>query len=121
MDAYIHKHNQTQSCNWSSINWDDWQIGEQQQETEMGKNLSQDSITSKAGVQVFERFLSLHQVPQVIVSTRDLQPRIEQWIKLEFLRNKESSNNADTLSLHSRANLQNEYVPARNNVEQIVC
>ncbi|MCC5621261.1 type I polyketide synthase [Nostoc sp. CHAB 5715] len=119
MDAYAHKHNQTKSCSWSSVNWDDWEI-EEQQDTDFEANLSTYSITSKAGVEVFERLLTLHEVSQVLVSTRDLQARIQQWIKLESLRNKDFSNNENSLSLYSRGNLQTDYVPARNQIEEIV-
>jgi acyl transferase domain-containing protein/acyl carrier protein len=136
MDAYVCKHNQNKSCSWSSINWDDWQI-EEQQDTYIEANLSKYSITSKAGMEVFERLLTLSEVSQVIVSTRDLQARIQQWIKLEYLRNKvflnhenleegiaflEDKSASTSLSKlsHPRPNLQNDYVAPRNEFEATI-
>ncbi len=119
MDAYAHKHNQNKSCSWSSVNWDDWEISEKQ-DTDVEANLSKSSITSQTGVEVFQRLLTLNEVSQVLVSTRDLQARIQQWIKLESLRNKDFSNQENSLSLYSRSNLKTDYVPARNQIEEIV-
>ncbi|MCF2149905.1 SDR family oxidoreductase [Desmonostoc muscorum LEGE 12446] len=116
MDAYAHKHNQINFFPCISVNWDTWQSQEDDiQDLTVGVTLEKLRMTWKEGIDVFRRVLCLTKTPQIVVSAGELQPRIEQWIKREFLQN-----NADSLSLHSRANLQNEYVPASNKVEQIV-
>ncbi|MBX9258980.1 SDR family oxidoreductase [Desmonostoc muscorum CCALA 125] len=116
MDAYAHKHNQINLFPCISVNWDTWQSEEGDiQDLSVGVALEKLRMTWKEGIDVFRRVLCLTKTPQIVVSAGELQPRIEQWIKREFLQN-----NADSLSLHSRANLQNEYVPASNKVEQIV-
>ncbi|MBD2515130.1 SDR family oxidoreductase [Nostoc sp. FACHB-973] len=116
MDAYAHKHNQINFFTCISVNWDTWQSQEDDiQDLTVGVTLEKLRITWKEGIDVFRRVLCLTKSPQIVVSAGELQPRIEQWIKREFLQN-----NADSLSLHSRVNLQNEYVPASNKVEQIV-
>ncbi|MEH2206133.1 MAG: SDR family oxidoreductase [Nostoc sp.] len=121
MDAYAHKHNQINLFPCISVNWDTWQSQENDiQDITVGVALEKLRMTWQEGIEVFSRVLSLTKTPQIVVSAGELQPRIEQWIKRGFLQNKESSNSRDSLSLHSRANLQNEYVPASNNVEQIV-
>jgi acyl transferase domain-containing protein len=121
MDAYAHKHNQINLLHCISVNWDTWQSEEDDiQDITVGLALEKLRMTWQEGIDVFSRVLSLRKTPQIMVSAGELQPRIEQWIKRDFLKNKESSNSRDSLSLHSRANLQNEYVPASNNVEQVV-
>ncbi|MFB2772378.1 SDR family NAD(P)-dependent oxidoreductase [Pelatocladus sp. BLCC-F211] len=116
MDAYAHKQNQINAFPCISVNWDTWQSQEDDiQDLTVGVALEKLRMTWKEGIDVFRRVLSLNQTPQIVVSAGELQPRIDQWIKREFLQK-----NRDILSLHSRANLQNEYVPVRNNVEQIV-
>lgn len=121
MDAFVYKYNQTSSYTWTSVNWDDWGIEEEKQNEALKSNLSSKFLmTSNSGVEAFERLLSISEVPEVVVSTGDLQVRLDQWVKLESLRDKDLSNNTDSLSLHSRGNLQNEYVPACNKVEKIV-
>ncbi|MDZ8092002.1 MAG: SDR family NAD(P)-dependent oxidoreductase [Nostoc sp. DedQUE05] len=121
MDAYAHKHNQINLFPCISVNWDTWQSQEDDiQDLTVGVALEKLRMTWQEGIDVFSRVLSLNKTPQIVVSAGELQPRIEKWIKRNFLQNKESSNNQGSLSLHSRANLQNEYVPSSNNVEQIV-
>ncbi|MBN3885003.1 MULTISPECIES: type I polyketide synthase [unclassified Nostoc] len=121
MDAYAHKQNQTNLFPCISVNWDTWQSQENDmQDLTVGVALEKLRMTWQEGIDVFSRVLSLTKTPQIVVSAGELQPRIEQWIKRDFLQNKKLSNNRDSLSLHSRANLQSEYVPASNNVEQIV-
>jgi len=116
MDAYAHKQNQTNLFPCISVNWDTWQSQEGDiQDLTVGVALEKLRMTWKEGIDVFSRVLCLTKTPQIVVSAGELQPRIEQWIKRQFLQN-----NTDTLSLHSRGNLQNEYVPASNQVEQIV-
>ncbi|MEO1375476.1 MAG: SDR family oxidoreductase, partial [Cyanobacteria bacterium J06635_10] len=118
MDAFVRNYNQTSSCPWSSINWDDWGIEHKQHNIGVMETLSKYSMASKAGTDSFERLLSLYEVPQVIVSARDLQVRLEQWIKLESLRSRELSQNEDLFTKHQRPNLQTAYVPPRNEIEQ---
>ncbi|MCC5616012.1 SDR family oxidoreductase [Nostoc sp. CHAB 5836] len=121
MDAYAQKQNQINLFPCISVNWDTWQSQEDDiQDLTVGLALEKLRMTWEEGIDVFNRVLSLTKTPQIVVSAGELQPRIEQWIKRNFLQNKESSNNPNTLSLYSRANLQSEYVPASNNVEQIV-
>ncbi|MGJ5676049.1 MAG: SDR family oxidoreductase [Nostochopsis sp.] len=116
MDAYAHKQNQINLFPCTSVNWDTWQSQEDDiQDLTVGVALEKLRMTWKEGIDVFRRVLSLTKTPQIVVSAGELQPRIEQWIKREFLQK-----NRDSLSVHSRANLQSEYVPVRNNIEQIV-
>ena len=121
MDAFASKHNQADSCPWISVNWDGWGLKEEgKQEAGIGATLSKLAMSSKEGVEAFRRVLSMAEVPQVVVSTGDLQTRIDQWLKLESLRDTEYSKKTDSLSLHSRSNLQNAYVAPRNELEQTI-
>ncbi|MDZ8237959.1 MAG: SDR family oxidoreductase [Nostoc sp. ChiQUE01a] len=116
MDAYAHKYNQTNLFPCISVNWDTWQSEDGDiEDLTVGVALEKLRMTWKEGIDVFRRVLCLTKTPQIVVSAGELQPRIEQWIKRQFLQN-----NADALSFHSRRNLQNDYVPASNKVEQIV-
>jgi acyl carrier protein len=103
------------------VNWDGWGLREEgKQEAGIGATLSKLAMSPKQGVEAFRRVLSMAEVPQVVVSTGDLQTRIDQWLKLESLRDTEYSKKKDSLSLHSRSNLRNAYVAPRNEVEQTI-
>jgi acyl transferase domain-containing protein/acyl carrier protein len=119
MDAFVQKHKQKNSIPWISVNWDGWQLGEEsQQNTSFGTTVSELVITPKEGVKAFQRILSLSKVNQVVVSTGDLQARIDQWVKLESLASKAVTEKIDSSSRHSRPDLQNTYVAPRNEIEQ---
>jgi acyl carrier protein len=57
---------------------------------------------------------------QIVVSTSDLQTRLNQWINLESLRKTQPSQKETLASLHARPNLNTQYVPPRTPVEQTV-
>jgi acyl transferase domain-containing protein/acyl carrier protein len=134
MDAFAHKHNQTQRVPWVSVNWDAWRSEEEKESTiAMGAMLAKLAITPEEGVEAFQRVLSQNRFTQLVVSTGDLQARIDQWIKLESIRNMEQSKAhppspaveelhevALSTSAHSRPDLGSTYVAPRNEVEQTI-
>jgi len=118
MDAFAYQHNQTNPVPWISVNWDGWQFGEEkEQSTSVRVTLAEFAITPKEGIKVFQRILAWSQVNQVVVSAGDLQARIDQWIKLESLRERDNSNREELSSLYSRPNLPNPYVAPRNQLQ----
>ena len=120
MDAFARKHNQTSPVNWISVNWDGWIKEEKQQRMSIGANLAELAITPKEGVEAFQRILSTSAVTQVVVSTAELQARIDQWIKRESLQNTRQSQKVDSSSLHARPNLQDTYFAPGNDIEQTI-
>ncbi|MGI2902881.1 SDR family oxidoreductase [Tolypothrix sp. VBCCA 56010] len=129
MDAFAHKQSQTNPVPWISVNWDVWQLREQQEQNITYKTtLAGLAIIPTEGVKAFQRILSKSRVNQVVVSTGDLQARIEQWLKLESLPNIEQNySSQDKLALsnlskpiYPRPKLENDYVAPRTFVEQTV-
>jgi aminoglycoside N3'-acetyltransferase/NAD(P)-dependent dehydrogenase (short-subunit alcohol dehydrogenase family) len=112
MDAFAHKYHRANCVPWISINRDAWRSGEEKASNlAMGTTLAQLAITPEEGMEAFQRVLSLDPLPQIVVSTGDLQTRIDQWIKLESLRDHEYSTTIATSVAHIRPHLQNAYVP----------
>lgn len=81
-----------------SINWDMWGEVGMGLTTKMPDELQywlekelRDGITSKEGIDVFERLLRCEEISNVVVSTRDLGARIDLWIRREFVKNKKAS------------------------------
>ncbi|MBW4500874.1 MAG: SDR family NAD(P)-dependent oxidoreductase [Scytonema hyalinum WJT4-NPBG1] len=115
-DAFVYKHNQTSSTPWLSVNWDNWLTSQLATELATKPEISTELfMNNKEGVEVFQRVLSLNKVNQIVVSTTDLQARIEQWIKPSEIINQPNS-----LTLHSRPFLQNSYIAPRNEIEQTI-
>ncbi|PLZ31870.1 hypothetical protein CBP27_20275, partial [Fischerella thermalis WC542] len=80
-------------------------------------------MTPKEVWEAFQRILSMGSANQIVVSTGDLQARINQSLKLkplETVSNSKNSQQADSFSQHSRPNLQTVYVAPRNEIEQTI-
>lgn len=119
-DAFTYKHNQSSSVPWMSMNCDNWLTEESSQSVTTSQDINL-MMTRQQGIAAFQRVLSTSQITQVIVSTTDLQTRIEKWIKPKFRRdfseNSELTTKANS-SLYLRPNLHNPYVAPSNETEQ---
>ena len=84
MDAWVQKQNKNSFFPWLSINWDAWKVG---LSGENVKNTSMDglSILPQEGVDALTRLLSNKEFNQTVVSTGDLQGRINKWVKLQAI------------------------------------
>lgn len=121
MDAFAHRQNQTGSGFWSSVNWDGWQFtGRDGGQTILGAPLIELAITPEEGFEAFQRVLSLDQKTRVVISTTDLQTRIDRWTTPGTGPDKERPSNHGPLPLHQRPPLAKEYQAPRNEVEQAV-
>jgi acyl transferase domain-containing protein/acyl carrier protein len=121
MDALTCKHNQTNSSPWLSVNWDGWQLREEQLNAAIGKTVAQFAMTANEGLEALERMLTIGELAQVAVSTGNLQARMRQWLQRELLVVTETSATTENLgSHHPRPNLNNAYVSFRNDAEKII-
>ncbi|OWY63488.1 polyketide synthase, partial [cyanobacterium TDX16] len=118
IDAFVRQHNQRYSDSWMSVNWDGWQFKEEQKNTTTSSNLAEFAIKSTEGIEVFQRILSWSRSEQIVVSTGDLESRIEQWINPDRIQIRDTSNTNTSSSLHSKPDLQNAYVAPGNAIEQ---
>ncbi|MCK5147660.1 SDR family NAD(P)-dependent oxidoreductase [bacterium] len=79
-----------------SVNWDMWGEVGMGLTTQMPDELHswlekelRDGIMSNEGVEAFRRIIAWRGAPQIIVSTRDLDIRVDLWIRREILKEKE--------------------------------
>jgi acyl transferase domain-containing protein len=118
IDAFTIWHNQTSQVPWLSVNWDGWRFEDdtQQTNTSVGAKLLELAITPSEGIEAFQRVLSSYQINQLVVSTGNLQTRIDQWMSESKspLANAKSEN---VFQQYSRPNLSNSYVEPRNSLE----
>jgi non-ribosomal peptide synthase protein (TIGR01720 family) len=116
-DAFAYKHNQTSPVPWLSMNCDNW-LTQESSELMTASKGRDFAMMRQEGVEAFQRVLSMGKVTQVVISTADLQARIEKWTKPEPLPDSKLTKKATPSSSYSRPNLQNTYVAPRNEVEQ---
>jgi acyl transferase domain-containing protein len=116
LDAFAARRNQAETTPWISINWDAWQFPAQE---DMAAASFSRFIGPEEGVEAFRRILEW--APgQVVVSTADLQARLDQWINLDSVRDAAEPAPEAFQSQHVRPNLSTQYVAPRNPMEQTI-
>lgn len=83
LDAFAQSRQQGSKFPWISVNWDTWEIKENQHGA-IGATVAEYSMQPTEACEVLTRVLA-HRIPYVTISTGDLQARIKQWIELESL------------------------------------
>jgi acyl transferase domain-containing protein/acyl carrier protein len=106
-DAFVHQQNHSGNKGWVTVNWDAWHFADDHSSTP--------AILPTEGAEVFQRILQTRGVPQFVVSTTDLQSRIDRWVNLAALT---ETRNAQTL--YARPDLASDYEAPRDNTEQAI-
>jgi acyl carrier protein len=119
MDTFVHQHNQTNPVPWLSINWDGRKpISSEGEAMPLVETNPELTILPEEDIEIFRRVLAWSQLDQIIVSTRDLQPRIARWTTWELLRKQADIRADSTTSKYTRPGLENAYVSPRNEMEK---
>jgi acyl transferase domain-containing protein/acyl carrier protein len=121
MDSFAHWRSHNQLKPWISVNWDRWQVGDlEKQSISLNTSLAEFEITQSEGLEALQRILENPDSIQIIVSSGDLQARLDQWIKLDPLPDLASSSKKELSTLYPRPNLPNPYVKPRSDIEQTI-
>ncbi len=82
MDAYVHDRNRRRRTAWTSVNWDGWQLEQEQTiHGQAGTSISELLIAPEEGTELLKRLLSVREASQIVLSTGSLQDRIDKWVK----------------------------------------
>ena len=121
MDVFVHMQNQTSPTPWMTLNWDGWRHQEEvEQNAITTTNVAPLAMTPKEGVETFKRILSQDAFTQVVVSTGELQVRLDQWVKQEALPDTEPGPEVELAQGYSRPILTNDYVGPRSETEELI-
>ncbi len=121
LDAFAQQQSHGSPVPWVSISWDGWQLGlDERGGSDVGVDLADAAITSEEGIEAFTRILSGTDAAHVLVSTSDLQGRLDKWVKLESLRDPGPAVQADGRVEHSRPELSNAYEAPRTELERAI-
>jgi phthiocerol/phenolphthiocerol synthesis type-I polyketide synthase E len=118
MDTFVQQKND--ATPWISVNWDGWQFrSSANEEAAIGSSLAQLALKPEEGIAVLQRLLSYRVGSQVIVSTGNLQTRIEQWLKLQPAHSLESSNLSQAKT-YARPDLAQSYQSPNTPLEHTI-
>jgi acyl transferase domain-containing protein/acyl carrier protein len=120
MDALASQQSRLNGTPWISVNWDLWRVESPEKgELLRGASLAELGIDPDNGTEAFRRALHLQGVPQVIVSTGDLQARIDQWVKRDDAADG-ADEGPDDEDLQERPELASDYAAPRSDTERSV-
>jgi acyl transferase domain-containing protein/acyl carrier protein len=119
MDHFVQQHNLKNGHSWMSINWDTWKKGEKGKEkTAKSSETTEMSMTPEEGCQVFQQLLTIENMGQVVISTADLEARINRWLKVENLWGNKDKTKKDRTTTYTRPELPNPFEAPGNKLEQ---
>jgi acyl transferase domain-containing protein/uncharacterized coiled-coil protein SlyX len=117
LDAFCQA-KQKEDQNWLCVNWDGWRF-EGKEGRKASTNISDYSIYPKEGTEVFTKILGGIISPRVIVSTGNLDRRVDKWL---VGRKQDNEENFDpNQERHDRPNLPTPYVEAETDLEKEIC
>ena len=116
LDALAYQQNRHSSAQWISVNWDGWNFDSEAdtQENALGAELMHNAVLPQEGIEAFARIFSYTGLTQVLVSTSDLNQRIEKWLRVEKLSEEQKSGG----ELHSRPELATSFVAPENDLHK---
>ena len=106
LDLYARLQAQSGTSRWTSVDWDAFEAGQ--------GGFARTGITAEEGVQAIERLLAAGDIPQVVVSTVDLQARLDHSV------GHGAAAGVDRSGLEERPDLPVPYVEPRNEIESQV-
>ncbi|MHC6529714.1 SDR family NAD(P)-dependent oxidoreductase [Vibrio proteolyticus] len=116
LDAYVAMHNLSSDQCWTLVNWDGWEISQNSEvHDNIGSSLAHLLITREEGVQLLEDVLCYADDEALIISTADIQARLEQWS--EPFEARDSIDNLPICDYSERPCLDNEFVAPQSEIE----
>ena len=117
MDTLVQARRGADRRAWASVNWDAWHFGPAPVGARRG-SVAALALTPQEGVRVFDRVLALGAPPQLVVSTADLDRRIERG--RQAVAERDAPDEAPAPAGHARPALASAYVAPRTELERAI-
>jgi acyl transferase domain-containing protein/acyl carrier protein len=114
LDAFARLQSRSGSVPWISVNWDAWEF-----DTDSASYAPKttDAIDPDQGISALR--MILERAPeQIIVSSSDLQSRLDDWVNLNSLRDPATSENVAPAQVHPRPELMDDFVSPDTDTER---
>ncbi len=113
MDTLAAIQTRKQKTMWMSINWDGWRFGEKSSKSD----IEELNLTPSEGVKVYDLLFKNAGLSQMVISTGDLETRLQKWVTFETLRTQMLEGFKTSTTKHERPNLTTPYVEPRTELE----
>ncbi len=118
LDALANQQNRLNRAQWICVNWDGWNFDDETFDSGLGSEIAQLAIRPDEGIEAFERIFSYRDLPQIIVSTGDLQARIAKWLKTDIAEAEKQLEEKQAGELHDRPDLPTAYVEPETDLQK---
>ncbi len=120
--SFVHNHNRRSPSLWTNVNWDGPQVEETKEPRAVeDARRPRFGLTAEEGMAALGHILAAETATELVVSTVDLEARIEQWAGGEGSREGAGAQTrAAASSLHPRPKLQSTYVAPASELEQAI-
>jgi acyl transferase domain-containing protein len=119
MDAFATHRSRDPNSPWMSVSWDGWLQHDERQLASFQTSLDQYAMLPDESAEAFKRVVSQRPAGHVIVSTGELNHRIDLWIGRQGARGKAGANgNSLPPALYPRPALGTAYVPPKGEIEE---
>ncbi len=120
MDAFAVRESQRTDTAWMSINWDGWAFENEGMTSLTPNGVSDLAILPEEGLQVLEQVLAYDDLPQVVVSTADIDARMHKLYAVEEALPEEPVEEKKDRSglLHPRPEMTTPFVAPESDLEK---
>jgi len=115
MDAFARDRSRAGAVPWICTNWDAWPAGES--DNVRDRKPTDFVMTRAEGVEAFSRILAMSDAVPVVISTADLDARVEQWFGT---KRTEAVAQPQQSASHPRPNLETAYAPPETELERSI-
>lgn len=120
MDAFALSRNRLGRFPWICVDWDGWGDDTLLEPSTATAAISEFNLTPAEGIEAFRRILGKTELSQIIVSTGDLNSRLNTWVGRRPLEEAAPSRVENKWQSHPRCNSQTAYVPVQNETEKVL-
>jgi acyl carrier protein len=124
MEAFALRHNREAAVPWLAVSWDSWRMeAEERQAGGLGGADAALTMGPQQSVEALRRILTLPDAGQIVVSTGDLEARIEQWARFQDPRTAAAAKGEEAAAggvgaVASRPQLATPLVAPRDDTEE---
>lgn len=116
MDAFVAARPPDPRQPWQVVNWDAWQLDPAPQAA--ASALARLALTVPEGQQAFGYLLGMPAIPQIVVSTSDLEVRMGQWVRLGWGARAGETAPTAAAPRHERPELESDYEAPAGETEE---
>ncbi|BCJ96174.1 hypothetical protein acsn021_37430 [Anaerocolumna cellulosilytica] len=117
MDSFISEFNRSSGKDWISVNWEGWKFSVERTQMSFNFSLRELFMEPEEGVEVFKYVTNNHGFERILVSSGNMDDRINTWIKLSAAGKDVGAEKTYQTKI-DREGLKTSYVSPENKMEE---